>query len=55
MVLLVPVGVKAGALGQTRGGDADGTEVKDKSMTSMYHSQLIGSFQSFTYINAPNG
>lgn len=51
-MLLVPVGVKAGALGQTRGGgDADRTEVKDKSMTSMYHSQLTGSFEFFTYIN----
>lgn len=40
VVLLVPVGVKAGALRQTRGEDADRTEVKGKSTTIMHHFDL---------------
>lgn len=43
VVLLVPVGVKAGALRQTRGEDADRTEVKAKSTTIMHHFQTYGS------------
>lgn len=49
VVLLVPVGVLGGALGQTGGEDADRTEVKGKSTRSMHHTPLTENFGFYNF------